>query len=78
MELRYHAFFCCCTLFGSYPMSVVFILSYWKLPCGGVFCTNILVVAVGNGSQGGYLGVVEHQLDVGSQTVAAGQLSDPG
>ena len=32
MGLKYHAFFCCCTLFGSYPMSVVFILSYWKLP----------------------------------------------
>ena len=32
MGLKYHAFFCCCILFGSYPMSVVFILSYWKLP----------------------------------------------
>ena len=25
------------TLFGSYPMSVVFILSYWKLPFGRIF-----------------------------------------
>ena len=37
MGLKYHAFFCCCTLFGSYPMSVVFILSYWKLPWGEFF-----------------------------------------
>ena len=25
------------TLFGSYPMSVIFILSYWKLPLGAAF-----------------------------------------
>ena len=37
MGLKYHAFFCCCTLFGSYPMSVVFILSYWKLPWRSFF-----------------------------------------
>ncbi len=29
--------FCCRTPYGSYPMSVVFILSYWKLPFGVVF-----------------------------------------
>ena len=34
IELKYHALFLDCTLFGSYPISVVFILSYWKLPEG--------------------------------------------
>ena len=41
MGLKYHAFCCCYTLFGSYPMSVVFILSYWKLPWGCVFCAKV-------------------------------------
>ena len=43
MGLKYHAFFCCCTLFGSYPMSVVFILSYWKLPCSGAFIVIVIM-----------------------------------
>ncbi len=33
--------FCCRTPYGSYPMSVVFILSYWKLPLGGLFFLEI-------------------------------------
>ena len=37
-----------------------------------------LHLAVGNGRLGGNLGVVEHQTDVGSQGIAAGQLCHPG
>ena len=43
MGLKYHAFFCCCTLFGSYPMSVVFILFYWTAPQGMPFILLMVI-----------------------------------